>query len=154
MSILTPSAELLPSAIHVTICLCAYKQSFLLLLRNPQKPLGLLWCAPGGKLNSGESPDLGAIRELQEETGIQATTHDLHVLGSYLMSYEGEIYQFHLYLLKRDSKEERIALSYEEHIAFTWVDLAQMETLNLMPGLFELVEIGTNYSKGNSEVSS
>jgi 8-oxo-dGTP pyrophosphatase MutT (NUDIX family) len=35
---------------------------------------GMWWITPGGGLNPGESPHDGAVRELQEETGLRAST--------------------------------------------------------------------------------
>lgn len=40
------------------------------------------WTTPGGHLNSAESPIAGAIRELKEETGLDATADQMQYLGS------------------------------------------------------------------------
>lgn len=39
------------------------------------------WTTPGGKLEAGEDPTLGACRELEEETGLVASPSQLNYVG-------------------------------------------------------------------------
>lgn len=55
----------------------------LLTLRAPEKPLfPNLWECTGGSALAGESPREAAVRELKEETGLEAREEELVFLGS------------------------------------------------------------------------
>ncbi|MDE2143958.1 MAG: NUDIX domain-containing protein, partial [Elusimicrobia bacterium] len=47
----------------------AVREGKVLLIKH--KKLGL-WLAPGGHIDEGETPDEAALRELKEETGLEA----------------------------------------------------------------------------------
>jgi 8-oxo-dGTP diphosphatase len=49
------------------------QREVLICQRSPDKPMGLKWEFPGGKVEPGESPEQALERELNEELGIQAT---------------------------------------------------------------------------------
>jgi 8-oxo-dGTP diphosphatase len=57
----------------VTVAACALVDSdgrVLLAQRPPGKPMAGLWEFPGGKVETGETPEQTLIRELEEELGI------------------------------------------------------------------------------------
>jgi 8-oxo-dGTP pyrophosphatase MutT (NUDIX family) len=48
-----------------------------LLLKRCIEPLNGYWCLPGGRIELKETPCQAAVRELREETGIEATPNTL-----------------------------------------------------------------------------
>lgn len=55
----------------VTLVYCV-RADEVLLLERAKPPFAGHWVAPGGKVEPGESPVEGAVRELREETGLRA----------------------------------------------------------------------------------
>ena len=62
-----------------TVLVCARRGSEVLLMHRKREPNLGLWIAPGGKIESGESPYEAALREFTEETGLEAK--DLKLRG-------------------------------------------------------------------------
>jgi 8-oxo-dGTP diphosphatase len=73
-----PSAEPGKPLVLVAACALIDTDSRILLTRRPEgKAMAGLWEFPGGKLDPGESPEDGLIRELREELGIDVASNCL-----------------------------------------------------------------------------
>jgi len=71
--------------IFATLCYVSRRNKILLLLKSKELFGGGKWNAPGGKLAKGESPEMGAVREVFEETGLRVRGLRFHgVLNFYL----------------------------------------------------------------------
>jgi 8-oxo-dGTP diphosphatase len=88
---------------------------------NPQKPN--IWEIPGGRLDLGEDPQKGLIREIIEETGI-----DVEILFPINIRHferdDGQIITMLIFLCKSYSNE--VSLS-KEHVDFEWIPLSICE---------------------------
>src|SRR5436190_12943346 len=71
-------APVSPPEIVVVAALVEREGRMLLAERPAGVHLAGLWEFPGGKLEPGETPDAGLVRELREELGVEA--HDLEPL--------------------------------------------------------------------------
>ena len=63
---------------EATICLIRRSGSLLLQHKSQDRFGGGKWDAPGGKVESGESPLECAAREVEEETGLRILDHSFH----------------------------------------------------------------------------
>ncbi len=54
-----------------------------LLIKRTNPPHVGKWALPGGVLEAGESPAVGAVRELEEETGLSVTPDELMIICGY-----------------------------------------------------------------------
>ena len=59
------------SPTRIAVAVVCRQQQVLVGQRSPDAPLAGMWEFPGGKLNSGESAEVAAVRECREETGLQ-----------------------------------------------------------------------------------
>jgi len=74
----TPSAP--PAAarrLRVAAAVIWNEGRLLMTRRPPGGPRGLMWEFPGGKVESGETPERAIVRELHEELGVDATAHEV-----------------------------------------------------------------------------
>lgn len=67
----------LPVPVTLVYCL---RNDKVLLLKRKKPPYPGYWVAPGGKVEPGEAPFAGALRELEEETGLQTDQAELRAM--------------------------------------------------------------------------
>ena len=53
-------------------CVLIEREGAILLVRRKYPPRKGLWCLPAGFIETGESPEESAVREVEEETGLKA----------------------------------------------------------------------------------
>ena len=97
----------------------------LLTLRHPDKPYAYHWEATAGSILTGETSAQGAVRELFEETGIAASEHELHLLGT----YREKSAFVDTYILRRNTKLSEVVLQEGETIDAKWVTLSTLDQL-------------------------
>lgn len=135
--------------VFVAACALVDGQERVLISQRPEgKPLAGLWEFPGGKLESGETPEGGLIRELDEELGIMIGRDDLKPLTFSSFSYP----DFHLCMPIFACWRWLGEVTAKEAQALAWVDPAALgnyamppadEPLKgILPGLLRCVHEG------------
>lgn len=86
------------------------------------------WSLPGGGLHQGEKPENGAIRELQEEVGIEVAASDLQKLfyKEYKSKYSPTL-KIHSYILVLDKKPD-LVLQKSEIYESRWVPKQELRS--------------------------
>ena len=98
----------------VEIIVITPTQEVLITKRAPTKTFPLEWEITGGSVLQGETKEVGAIRELQEETGIKASVDSLTCLHKTI----GEDYLFYSYVCQTTIHESEIKLQPGETIDY------------------------------------
>ena len=88
-------ADPLPIVPIVSAALIDARGQVLLQQRPKGKAMAGLWEFPGGKIQSGETPEAALCRELEEELGVVVAASDLEAFGFASHRYE----TFHILLL-------------------------------------------------------
>lgn len=92
--------------------------TFLLMQRDYQKNYGGMWeVTAGGSALKGETPLLGAIRELKEETGLVAK--DINEIKRIVHDAHHALYV--VYLCVTDCEKDAITLQEGETVAYKWI---------------------------------
>ena len=112
----------------------------LLLKRHPKSIHGPeKWELPGGKVDKGEFFDECLVREIKEETNLDAKVGDFceAIQDDY---FHKRTVQVIMYLI--DVKGE-VEIS-EEHVDFRWTNVEEIKDLDITPSLKKLLEKKNN----------
>ncbi|MBX7247033.1 MAG: NUDIX domain-containing protein [Candidatus Sumerlaeaceae bacterium] len=89
-------------------------RSFLVLRRPPNR--GGFWQPVTGNLTPGESAESGAMREIWEETGLEAV-HNLEPVGEFTFENRGKQFHEKIFVGAVDSRKIKLC---PEHDEFRW----------------------------------
>ena len=114
--------EPIPEGIYHLVCEIIVKHidgTYLLMQRDFRKHLGGKWeVTAGGSALKGETPLMGAIRELKEETGLVAK--DIKEIKRII--HDGHHSLYVEYLSVTDCEKDSISLQEGETVDYKWVD--------------------------------
>lgn len=119
-------------AIQVVSCFLQEGDKVLVLQRARKDAQHKLWGIPGGKLDKGEEPLEGLLREIFEETKQRLAPHVFQLLGTALSQTpsDGEygLYIYHALVPEKTA----VRINLEEHYSFRWVTLEEFQDLELL----------------------
>ena len=118
----------------VSVAAFIYHQDKVLIVRRSKKEKFLpgTYEMPGGKLDFGENPLAGVVRETKEEAGLKVTAITPYHLFSYTTK-NNTLYTVEIdFLCRPDSPPGEIVLS-DAHDKFLWVTREELGKINLTP---------------------
>lgn len=122
-----PSIEFIARAVIV-------ERGHVLLCQNRKRGYFYL---PGGHIEFGESAALAAARELMEEAGLTIKPRECLCVQEHVFTQKGKRRHEVNVLLRAGISGKRKALapvkSLEEHIAFSWVAVGDLKSIDLRP---------------------
>ncbi|HRJ06278.1 MAG TPA: NUDIX hydrolase [Candidatus Saccharibacteria bacterium] len=92
---------------------------------------------PGGVVEEGETPPIGAARELMEEAGLHVDPKDLHLVYDEYETHGEKHFRRFIYFIKLDNPD--VKLSWE-HDKFWWMsadEILKMKIREPYPALFK-----------------
>ena len=105
--------------------------------RAEDKPLGLLWEFPGGKIDTGESAEKALRREILEELGIELGA--LTRLPAVTHAYDFGAIQLIPFLSKVETRPQLGEL--HAHTAARWIALDNWDQLQWAPADLPIIEM-------------
>jgi len=117
-----PSPSPVPAVIAVLI-----HEGRALLVRRANPPDAGLWGFPGGKIEYGETVRAAALRELLEETGVQAQAREiLTTLDILVRSDDGALQQHYILIAVRCRWLSGLPLAADDALEARWLPLSDL----------------------------
>jgi 8-oxo-dGTP pyrophosphatase MutT (NUDIX family) len=126
--------ELIRKALIVVVA--KHLEDMRILVLKTTKERGGFWQCPTGKIEEGESPMAGALREAEEETGLRYPTPPQFLGLRY--SFEGrwgpaEESAFGLWIFLTDSIWPKVQIDPKEHESYQWLPPEEAQSLVAYP---------------------
>ena len=107
----------------------------ILLIQRGRDPGRGLWAVPGGKVRMGEKLREAAIREVEEETGLEVEVAEVVWVGEVI---DGDT---HLVLIDfRGSASSGSLRAGDDAADARWVSFSELEGYELTPTMYDLIE--------------
>ena len=110
----------------------------ILLIRRRNPPSFDMYAFPGGRAESGETPDQTALREFEEETGIRA--HSPREFAFYDLQAENPGRHFHLTVFLVEASTDEIAEARDDAADAGWFTPDEIRALNTPPSVVDCVD--------------
>lgn len=110
----------------------------MLLIRRKNPPSLDMFAFPGGRAEPGESAEETALREFEEETGIQA--RDPLLFATYDLHSENPGRHFHLSVFLVQADAEAIAEARDDAADAGWFTPAEIRALNCPASVVDCVD--------------
>lgn len=108
------------------------------------------WCFPGGGLEPGESPRDGAVRELEEETGIMLSPSALHDLGEFSVDSSRGRFRYHAFAAPTELGDGDVECREGRQIVF--VDAATVRDRPLVRSTERVLESLESWARDHTPV--
>ena len=129
-----------PSAPTIGVSVCVVQAGRVLLTQRGRPPFEGMWSLPGGHVHWGERLRDAALRELKEETGINARLGE--VIGWNEVIRPDKHIVIAVFAARLESGE---AVAADDAKAVRWADHNEIETLELTPGLSAMLKKALGY---------
>jgi len=110
----------------------------ILMIRRKNPPSYDMFAFPGGRAEPGETPEVTALREFEEETGIRA--HSPRLFATYDLISENPGQHFHLSVFLVEAGASQIAEARDDAADAGWYTPAEIRTLLTPPSVIECAE--------------
>ena len=117
---------------QIAIAVVERDDCFLIGQRPPNVPLAGLWEFPGGKVELGETPEIAAVRECLEETGLGVQAKEVRLV--HVENYPHGQVTLHFIACHLESAEDNQPAS-----PFRWVPCRQLANYEFPSGNRELL---------------
>lgn len=117
----------------VSSCYITAEGRLLVVQSTHNKPFPLKFGVPGGKLEPGETPAEGVVREVFEETGLILNTTLLQHKTTFFIRYPTFDFVYDTFTYKLLIKPKELIINPKEHIAYLWALPEEVLSLPLIP---------------------
>ena len=130
------------SEFEVVTCYVIVNGQYLMVKRSEIEKYPNLWCAPGGKIEKGETKKQALIREFIEETSIKLDIEKLKFIKTMYVRYPE--FDFIYNVFKTELNEIPKIILNDEQEDYVWVTPKEAHSYDLVPDEEESIRIAFN----------